>query len=370
MRRSIVGLALLVVAFVSAVGPAATRPLHDTGVVVGKDAAGDVHAAGLTRVERDAIDIVSVKAVGTADLGVVVTATFRGNFEKAIGRGGLANAAAMLVLQPDSSAAASAGVLSDGPGKIGRVVRHTKSTDVGAYRQGNRLTFVVGGPGYDHVKSVEVRTLIEPKSLRALSAASDGPPIMVPRIWDRYISLRPVDLSAVIADPGNLSCPELDELLLSIDQDLDDPYFAANVPSSTVQALYKFRATVKAPRDSTCAPGGTSTPPTLGATFAWHAFSSNEVAGVGQFTGPATTFQAIRVVLPGNFAITNHLCPSQLPNATISGNSIDCGGGTLQTGQSFTLNLQTAPNPPTGIGGQLYGEAGGTFLGPFPITGP
>jgi hypothetical protein len=370
MRRSLVVLAILV-GVVSAAGPAAPRPLHHAGVVIGKDPAGDVSAAGLTSAERDAVDIVSVKAVGMADLGVVVTATFRGNFERAIGHGHLANAAAMLILEPDSSGATSAGVVTDGPGKVGRVLRHTKSTDVGAVRRGNQVTFVVGGPGYDHVKSLEVRTVIEPQSLRTLSAASDGPPYMVGRLWDKFIRLHPLDHRPLTTNPDGLSCPELQDLLTSIDQDLDDPYFAANVSGAVVQALYKFRSTVQSLLASKCPPpGGTTPTPALGATFTWHVFSSNEIAGAGQFTGPATTLDGIRVVLPGNFTITNKLCPIQLPNAVISGSSISCGGGTLTTGQPFTLNLQTVPNPPAGIGGQLFGDVTGTTVGPFTITGP
>src|SRR5262249_51355680 len=162
---------------------------------------------------------------------------------------------------------------------------------------------------------------------------------MVPRIWDKFVTLHPLDLHVVTTDPSGLSCDELKDLLLSIDQDLDDPYFAANAGSSVVYALHSFRSTVKSAIAAKCTPGGTRPTPAVGATFAWHVFSTNEIAGSGQFTGPATVFDSIRVVLPGNFAITNRLCPSQLPNATVSGNRIDCGGGVLQTGQPFTLNL-------------------------------
>ena len=75
-------------------------------------------------------------------------------------------------------------------------------------------------------------------------------------------------------------------------------------------------------------------------------------------------------MLPAGFAITNHLCPSQLPTAGISGGTLTCGGGTFTTGQPFTLNLQTSPFPTPGMGGLLFGESPVGEVGPFTITGP
>jgi hypothetical protein len=75
-------------------------------------------------------------------------------------------------------------------------------------------------------------------------------------------------------------------------------------------------------------------------------------------------------VLPEEFTITNRLCPTQLPIALVSGNRIDCSGGTLTTNEPFKLNLQTMPVPPAGIGGNLFGNVDGKLVGPFTITGP
>ena len=182
-------------------------------------------------------------------------------------------------------------------------------------------------------------------------------------MWDRFLSLHPIDHHVQVADPSNLSCPELADLLRSIDEDFGDPGFAANVSAEVRQALGAFRATVQKLYDR-------CPPPQVRAVFAWSFFSTNEVAGAGRFTGPATTLSDVRVVLPSGIEITDHLCPTQLPNSTIAGNSITCDGGTLSVGQSFTLNLQTSPFPTAGMGGQLFGGGPGGEVGPFTITGP
>lgn len=334
--------------------------------MTGKDPAGDVHAKGLTKAELAAVDIVSVKVTGAGDFGVFVTVTFRGDFQKAMGHGGLAKAATALVLSPKKGAGLSAGLVTQGPG-IGALYRHTASTDVGAFRSGRTLTFFILGPGFDNVASVGVETVVKAGNLTAARTSSGNtPPIMGPRTWDKFLSLHPIDKHVQITDPSGLSCPELQDLLRSIDEDFADPGFSLVVSIEVRQALAKFRDTVKS-LFAKCAPPAA---PAVSAVFAWSFFDPQEVAGAGHFTGPATTFNGIKVVLPSNFNITNHLCPGQLPHATITGNVIVCDGGTLSTGQNFTLNLQTSPFPTTGMGGQLFGETPGGPLGPFTITGP
>jgi hypothetical protein len=54
----------------------------------------------------------------------------------------------------------------------------------------------------------------------------------------------------------------------------------------------------------------------------------------------------------------------------VTGHTLDCGGGTLRMGERFTLNIQTSPVPPSGMGGQMYGYVGGSAVGTFTITGP
>ncbi|MGZ4440204.1 MAG: hypothetical protein ACXVZN_07550 [Gaiellaceae bacterium] len=332
--------------------------------------AGRVKLPPLTKAEKAAMTIASIDVKGADNLGVFVTATFKGNFAKTIGTGHLTHAAAALVLVPKPGKALSAGLVTTGAGPVGKLYREAKSTDVGAARNGNKLVFFILGPGYANVQSVEVETIRSATGLPvSTSAVSFGAPNFGPRLWDKFISLHPIDHHVQTADPSGLSCAELKDMLASIDQDLDDPGFHMNVEPDVKAALGRFRNTVQGLFDK-CPPPVTPPPAVVG-TLAWHFFSSNEVAGSGQFTGPATTFNGIRIVLPTGFVITNHICPSQLPNSAISGNTIACGGGTLTVGQPFALNLQTSPFPTPGMGGQLFGiGTEGAVSGPFPISGP
>jgi hypothetical protein len=324
----------------------------------------------LTKAEKAAMTITSLDVKAADNLGVFVTATFKGNFAKAIGKGNLKHAAAALVLIPKPGKALSAGLVTTGAGPVGKLYRHTKSTDVGAVRNGNKVIFFILGPGFANVQSVEVETVQSVTDLpRSTSSVSFGAPDFGPRLWDKFISLHPLDHHVQVADPSGLSCDQLNDMLGSIDQDLDDPGFHFNASPAVESALLKFRDTVKGLHDK-CLPPTPAPSPIFG-TLAFHFFSSNEVAGVGQFTGPATTFSAMRVVLPNGIVITNELCPVQLPSAVVSGNTISCSGGSLATGQSFNLNLQTSPFPTPGMGGQFFGiEGNGTTDGPFTITGP
>jgi hypothetical protein len=183
------------------------------GDVTGADSSGDVKAPGLTAAERAAIDIVRVQAVGQANLGVVVTATFRGNFEQLVGHGHLKTAAAALVLVPKPGAGAPAGVLTQGPDD-GTVLRQTRTTDVGAVRDGRTVTFYVVGTGYENVAGVEVRTVAKvPPSGRALAA---DPPDVSSSEW-AYLLHSQSDRAAVAAQVNDLTCPQLDALRSSLE---------------------------------------------------------------------------------------------------------------------------------------------------------
>jgi hypothetical protein len=363
------GLALALVTLVASLalgaGLASSAPLGDGG---SKDPAGDAHAKGLSKAQLAAMDVVAVRVTGADNVGVFVTVTFRGNFQQAMGRGALAHAAAALVLLPrPGKKLASAGLITSGAGKIGRLQRHTRATKVGAFRQGRKLTFFALGPGWSNIKSATVETVANTGAPgKRLAAVEDAPPYYGPRLWTKFLTLHPIDKTVQTADPSGLTCPELKKLLDSIDADLDDPFFSQNVDADVTKGLHAFRSTVKGLYDK-CSP---PPPPAVRALFAWNRFSSDEVAGTGHFTGPARQFTSVAIVLPDQFTITNHLCPTQLPNAVISGNRIDCGGGILNTGDTFNLNLQTSPVPPNGIGGQLFGASGDVSFGPFIITGP
>jgi hypothetical protein len=201
------------------VGAAALSTVALAGDVTGSDSSGDVRAPGLTAAERAAIDVVRVEAVGQANLGVVVTATFRGNFEQAVGRGHLKTALAALVLVPKAGAGAPAGVVTQGAGDVGTALRKTRSTNVGAVRDGKTVTFYVIGGGYENVASVEVRTLakVPPSTRRTLY---DGEPAQVSdRTWSSILK-SPTERAALEAGVGDLSCPELSALKSSIERRL------------------------------------------------------------------------------------------------------------------------------------------------------
>jgi len=131
-------------------------------------------------------------------------------------------------------------------------------------------------------------------------------------------------------------------------------------------------------------PTGPAGPGPLGASFGWSLVDPTEVIGRGSFVAPAAgppggPLGAVRVIVPGPGGtprqITNTLCPSQLPTATVSSttnpnDTLTCSGGSLPVGQPFSLNVQTNPVPTPGLGGQLFGQRDGTWQGPFTIIGP
>jgi hypothetical protein len=109
----------------------------------------------------------------------------------------------------------------------------------------------------------------------------------------------------------------------------------------------------------------------------WQFFDATEVQGRGSFSqspaGPA--LDEVKVVVPGGRTIINELCPTQLPDpaiatTTTASDTLICSGGTLAVGDTFQLNVQTSPNPSSGMGGQLFGHQNGGFAGPFSISGP
>jgi hypothetical protein len=202
--------------FLAIVGASVLCTVALAGDVTGADSSGDVKAPGLTAAERAAIDVVRVQAVGQANFGVVVTATFRGNFEGLVGHGHLKTAAAALVLVPKPGAGAPAGVITQGTGD-GTVLRQTRSTNVGAVRDGKTVTFYVVGGGYENVAGVEVRTLAKvPPAGRALA---EDPPVASSTEWSALLH-SPADRAAVAAQVGDLTCPQLDALRSSLERRL------------------------------------------------------------------------------------------------------------------------------------------------------
>jgi hypothetical protein len=139
--------------------------------------------------------------------------------------------------------------------------------------------------------------------------------------------------------------------------------------------------------------GGKPTPPTaykVGFTGAWAFEGTVEVKLVGMLTGAwagplsraadsTNPVDAIKVVLPPAGStprqVTNYICPSQLPTAAITtttnaNDTLACSGGSLALNQQFSLNVQSAPPPSSGMGGQLLAHQDGAYLAPFSFGGP
>lgn len=141
---------------------ALTAPAH-ASTVSATDERGDA---------RKAIDIVKVEAVGDVETGLLVTATFRGNIERRLGRGPLKRAAVAMILQPRTEEQLSAGVITQGPGSVGQTLERTRSGDVGVVRDGKRLTFFIAGTGSENVGSIVVRVIPAVQRRAAATVAS------------------------------------------------------------------------------------------------------------------------------------------------------------------------------------------------------
>jgi hypothetical protein len=108
-------------------------------------------------------------------------------------------------------------------------------------------------------------------------------------------------------------------------------------------------------------------------------FTGLYIAGGARMADSTNPLDAIKVVLPpaGSTprAVTNYICPSQLPTAAITTTSnandtLMCSGGSLPINQQFTLNVQSSPPPSSGMGGQLLAHQDGAYLAPFSFGGP
>src|SRR5215211_7742125 len=169
MRRALLTLA-------AAVGLLVGTVTATAGDVTGRDGAGDTRSPLLTKAERDALDLGSVRAIGEEGLGVFVVATFRGNVQQALGRGHLREGLVAMLLRPKRAGLAPSVLATRGTSRRA-VLRRTRSTKVGAVRSGRTIMFYVAGGGYSNVGRVEVRSFasLPLGSSRSLTA---GPPTL------------------------------------------------------------------------------------------------------------------------------------------------------------------------------------------------
>jgi hypothetical protein len=143
--------------------------------------------AKLTAAEKNALRITSVEAVGVRKRGLIVVVTFKGNIERALGRGHLGDAAVALLLTSPGSKRPTAGLVAYGAGAVGTTLRKAVGKRSGIARDGRQLTFVVGGPVIPTdeitIKSFPSVLLGAQKARRTAVRAEDPPTIEKER-WE------------------------------------------------------------------------------------------------------------------------------------------------------------------------------------------
>jgi hypothetical protein len=158
-RRQLAAMFVALTAATSASAMLATPA--SAGFASKRDRSGDVRARGLTPAERRALDIVSVTVVGDEDFGSIVTVRFRGNIERALGRGHLRRGLVAVASEPRSRRASPAILATRGRGAFGQTLRKTRSTRVLVLRDGRELTFIIIGPGISNVGRITVLAFAE-----------------------------------------------------------------------------------------------------------------------------------------------------------------------------------------------------------------
>src|SRR2546429_530730 len=88
------------------------------GVVSRPGAPGKLRVQGLSKKERQAIDIVSVRAVSDDSFGLLVTVQFKGDVQDRLGQGHLKHGLVALVLKPKAAGATPSGVIDEGGGSF------------------------------------------------------------------------------------------------------------------------------------------------------------------------------------------------------------------------------------------------------------
>jgi hypothetical protein len=122
--------------------------------------AGRAKQGGLTSQERKALKVVAVRASGADGAGLLVTATFQGNIEKAIGRGHLKQALVAVLLQPADTSRPALGVATRRGGSIGETLTNAGTAGVGVVRNGRELSFLIedAGIGLADYPGIEVKS--------------------------------------------------------------------------------------------------------------------------------------------------------------------------------------------------------------------
>jgi O-glycosyl hydrolase len=158
-----------------------------TATVTGPASAGTVtqaerttvKAAGLTGAEHRAITLESISATADPGFGLIVTATFRGNVERYLGQGGLAQGRVALVLTPTRPTTPSAELTDEGGGfalkrvpithgrartvevfSPERVLHRRTPPGAGVVRSGTQITFYLGPPALGQFAALELEVFV------------------------------------------------------------------------------------------------------------------------------------------------------------------------------------------------------------------
>jgi hypothetical protein len=165
------------------------------GVTSGTDR-GAAKGKGLTRAERNALDIARISARG-GSWGVIVRVRFKGDVHAALGRGRLRRAAVAMILHPRSRRQRPAVLATRGPSKSMDTLRRTRSRNVMIVRDGRQLDFMVLGGGLEGVRRIEIKTV--PDTRRGHSRAAVTRPLS-------RIELETL-LRIAAADKGSVGAP-------------------------------------------------------------------------------------------------------------------------------------------------------------------
>jgi glucosylceramidase len=221
--------ALLVVLIAVALTGAIAAGPAQAGVVTERGP-GTVSVPGLDAVQQRAIALTSVTAVDGQSLGLVVTATFKGNIQRYLGQDELANAMLALVLAPRSRTQAPAGLVDTGGGfdrveiaLVGRnkegllvgpptadvfspehVLRATTREHVDVIRQNHKVIFYVSGPALAQATSIKLKVFAHAPITAGASLSAAG--------WHQVVASRPAEVAQLALDTGELTRDQLTAL--------------------------------------------------------------------------------------------------------------------------------------------------------------
>jgi hypothetical protein len=382
----------VVVATVAAI--VALSPASVSADVTKRDRAGDVKLRGLTAKERSALDITKIHAA-TNTRGVIVTATLRGDLEKALGRGHLKKAAAALILRPAERGAPPRVVVVSGAGKRRRVASDlARSTPYAAVVDGRELTLIALGVDPSKLARVEVATVPSLGS-RSRGARAAGVASGLFKRLDRSFSadhlalLDHRSISELFGPLGEKDCDDLFYLKAILEIytiSRSGGRIAEAVRADLTAELVDVKEEIRR-RPCDTSPGQPTLPPpaepdpVAEARTEWVFFQGTpelkvtvkirrRAAAKVRAAASDNPVDAVRFTAPGGRQITNSNCPAPLANREVSGSTLTCSGGSLPLGQSYEAFMQTSPQPEHGMGVEVSARQDGQFTPPAQAPGP